>query len=36
MALAPKEFSAKMEQHWTEKLGNIANEPLKLEFTTEK
>ena len=29
MIIDPKVFSTRMEQHWTEKLGNISNEPLR-------
>lgn len=29
MTIDPKAFSTRMEQHWTENLGNIANEPLR-------
>jgi hypothetical protein len=29
MTIEPEVFSARMEQHWTEKLCNIANEPLR-------
>ena len=35
MTVAPEVFSARMEQHWTETLGNIANETIEANMEVD-